>query len=144
MALKDVFKVNRKTFFNPVAWLNLKEIAANTRYIIDTIKTGFKTPDKPEKAETFEEAVQRQNLSEDDVAQTAATFQLYKLIFAVCAIFSFFSSFYFLIHYRTFAGFLLALAVTLVFSVQMFRFSFLLFQIKKRKLGCTFQEWWQG
>lgn len=144
MAAKDVFKVSFKTFFNPVAWLNVREIQNNTRIIKDIVKDTFKKPEQTTVVETFDEAMKRQNLTEDDVQQTASSFALFRIIFASLTIASFLSSFYFLIHYHTVAGWILALAVTAIFASQAFRFSFLLFQIKQRRLGCTFQEWWRG
>jgi intracellular multiplication protein IcmV len=143
MAVKDIFKVSRKTFFNPSAWLGVNELTAYNRVIGDTLKTTF-TPDKAQRKESFEQALKRLNLTEEDVQLRAKRYRLYSWIFAGFGLVLFLASFYYLFAYHTFAGWCLAMMSAVLFAANAFRFDFWYFQIKHRKLGCTFNEWWRG
>jgi intracellular multiplication protein IcmV len=143
MPVKDVFKVSRKTFFNPRAWLGYDELKNQTKTIWDTLRALF-TSSKPQRQETFEQAMQRLQLSEKDIKEKQATYLNYAIAFIILAVCSFLSSFYYLIHHHTFSGMILGFAVTTLFATQAFRFHFWYFQIKHRKLGCTYKEWRQG
>lgn len=143
MAIKDIFKVSRKTFFDPSAWLGVNELSAYTRIIGATLKTTF-TPAKPQRTETFEQALKRLNITDADLQHTAKNYRLYALIFAALGVAALLVGFYYLFHYGTFAGWILAMMMAMLFAVHAFRFDFWCFQIKHRMLGCTFDEWWNG
>ena len=143
MALKDVFKISRKTFFDPAGWLGANELSGYNRVIKDTLKTTFSTP-RPEREETFDAALQRLNVTEADLQKTAELYRIYTFFFLLLSVGSFLTGFYYLFEYGTVAGWILALVVSALFAAQTFRFDFWYFQIKHRKLGCTFQEWWSS
>lgn len=144
MAIRDVFKVNRKTFFNPRAWLGYDVVKSQSLFLYDLIKQIFVKPTPPENVETFEESMQRQNLTEEDIQEAGKTYFSYAILFLILGMISFIFGFYLLILHHTFYGWILSLSVTGLFLVQAFRFHFWYFQIKFRKLGCTFAEWKQG
>jgi intracellular multiplication protein IcmV len=143
MALKDVFKVSRKTYFNPSAWLGYDTVKGVTRTIWD-LSRGIFVAEAPAETETFEDAVKRFNLSEDDLKNAEQRYLMLSLLFAVISGCIFLYGFYLLFVHHAFLGFLLALAVCALLVGQTFQFSFLSFQTKHRKLGCTFDEWWEG
>lgn len=143
MALKDILKVNRKTFFDPSGWLGYGLIKNQSRYLFDTLKQ-VATPPKPTRSETFEEALTRLKIKAVDVASIEKTYTLYSYAFFGLAIFAVLSSIYLLFAYGTLAGFILGIGVTALFLTQSFRYNFWAFQIKHRKLGCTFEEWKRG
>lgn len=143
MALKDIFKISRRTFFNPAGWIGYESVRGTTVSIWDNIRSLF-FPAGPERTETFEESVQRQALTEDDLRITQSRYLLFAYLFLSLGLLAFIFSFYYLVHFKTFAGFLLAIATAALFLSQAIRYHFWFFQIKNRKLGCTFQEWWQG
>lgn len=143
MALKDVFKVSRKTFFNPTAWFGYGEVKNVNRTIWDILKSLF-TQSALTHPETFEEAKVRLKLTEEEIQQTGQNYLIFSLIFLAFGLFGFMFGCYVLYHHATFAGFMLGIAVTSLFLAQAFRYDFWYFQIKQRKLGCTFDEWWQG
>ena len=140
MAVRDVLKVSRKTFFNPSAWLGLDLLKDQSRFIWATVKDLF-IPPTPEFEETFEEAMVRLELSEDDIKTALTNYRYYTWLFVVLGLFTFAYSFYLLFRHATFLGWLLGLAVSALFFSQAFRFDFWAFQIKRRKLGATFVEW---
>jgi intracellular multiplication protein IcmV len=142
MAVKDIFKFSRKTFFDPGAWLGLNQLASYTRVIGSTLKTTF-TPEKALHTESFEEAMARLNVTESDLQEIASRYRLYTFFFLALSVISFLAGFYYLFKYGTFAGWVLATSVGMLFGANAFRFDFWCFQIKHRKLGCTFDEWWR-
>lgn len=143
MPLKDVVKVSRKTFFNPLGWLGYDMLKAQLRLSKDVLKESF-TPPEATRKETFEEAMQRLNLNDEDVEQTAKRFFMFSIIFVVGGAATLGFSLYLLLNVGTFAGFILGIVSAILFGVYAFRYNFWYFQIKHRKLGCTFEEWRNG
>ncbi len=143
MPLKDVVKVSRKTFFNPVGWFGYDMLRAQFRLSRDVLKESF-TPAEPTHKETFEEAMKRLNVTDEDVAETASRYFLFSIFFAICGLATLVFSFYILISHGSFAGFILGVVSATLFVAFAFRYNFWTFQIKHRKLGCTFDEWRSG
>ena len=143
MAIGDIFKVSRKTFFDPKGWLGYDELKSYNRIIYNDLKEAM-TPAKPERKESFAEAMDRLNLTEADVEETAKRYLMYTVVFVILAGVAFATAFYMLFAHGTFSGWILAVVCSVLFLVQAFRFHFWHFQIKYRKLGCTFREWWRG
>lgn len=141
--VKNIVKVNRKTFFNPRRWFQYDTLKGQVLYLYDFGKQVF-TAATPEREETFEEAMERLNLTESDIQTTANNYFLYSIVFLVIAVIAFIISFYFLIVHSSISAWILGLAGTALLVVQAFRFHFWYFQIKHRKLGCTFEEWKRG
>ena len=133
MALKDIFKISRKTFFNPAGWIGADELSGYNRVIKDTLGTTFSKP-KPQRVETFEQALQRLNVTDADLQKTASLYRIYSLFYLLLTISAFLAGFYYLFKYGTFAGWVLAMMVSALFGAQTFRFDFWYFQIKHRKL----------
>lgn len=143
MAVKDIFKFSRKTFFDPSAWLGLNQLMGYTKVIGSTLKTTF-TPDQATRSETFEEAMSRLKVSDADLQSLTTRYGWYTLLFLGLSLISFIVGFYYLFAYHTISGWFLAIAVSLLFGANAFRYNFWYFQIKHRKLGCTVAEWWSG
>jgi intracellular multiplication protein IcmV len=93
------------------------------------------------KAETFDEAVARFNLTEADLKEREKDYLFYAGIFLVLGLVSFVFGFYLLFVKRKFLDCLLGIAVAALFGTQGFRYHFWYFLIKQRKLGCTFDDW---
>lgn len=143
MALKQIFKISRKTFFNPREWLGFDDLKGSFFLIRDTLKNSFTTP-TARRTETFEEAMQRLKTTETDLQKTEKTYSTFVLVFLTCGALTLFFSFYLLFFHGSVAGCMLGLASGALFFTQAFKYHFWLFQIKHRKLGCTLSEWWQG
>ncbi len=143
MAILDVFKVSFRTFFNPKAWIGTTNLRATTGVIWGITKGLFVAPEA-ERTETFEDAIDRLHLKKEELEKRKNTFLTYSVLFVMLAGFSFATSFVLALQYHSFYGWLFSILVTLLFLSQAFRYHFWFFQIKHRKLGCTFQEWWQG
>jgi len=143
MAVKDVLKVNRKTFFNPTAWMGLSEIKRNNLIMWQSIR-GVVVPEQPQRVETFEEAVARLGLTEKDLEEREATFFTFVISFLVLGACTFIYSFYLLFFDKTLMGWLLCIGVTGLLLAQAFRFHFWYTEVKARKLGFTLKDWWQS
>jgi intracellular multiplication protein IcmV len=140
MAIRDALKVSRKTFFNPRAWLGYDALKDQTETITSFIK-GATTVQRPDITETYDEAMQRLDLTEADVRTTARLYLIYAISFLVLAVCDFFYGLYLLFHHGAFLGLVLSLAVFALLIAQAFRYHFWYFQIQSRKLGCTIDEW---
>jgi len=143
MAIKDAFKVSRKTFFNPSVWLDLASLRFLSAGIWRTVKPLFSTP-KEVNPETFAQAQVRMGVSDEDLKHKEQNFLFYSYLFVFCAVLTLFYTIYLIVHHHALLGFCLGLSVVAVFLAQAFRFNFWAFQIKHKKLGCTAQEWWSG
>ena len=143
MAIKDIFKLSRKTFFDPAGWLGYESVKDTTVTIWAILKGLFVSP-TPERKETFAEAMQRLGLTEADVEKAETRYLLVAFFFLILGSLAFAVSFYYLLHHGTVSGFLLALATAAILFSQAFRYHFWYFQTKYRKLGCTFEEWRRG
>src|SRR5437773_2336556 len=100
MAIRDVFRISRKTFFDPKGWIGYDELKAYNRIIGSDLKT-IMTPAKPERIESFQEAMDRLNVTEADVAETAKRYLLYTVIFIILAGIAFATGFYLLFEHGT-------------------------------------------
>ncbi len=140
MAIKDVLKVSRKTFFNPREWLSYDSLKEQTQTIKFFVKNAA-TIQKPERTETFDEALERLAVNEAELRATANKYLAYAFLFFGLAILDFIYGLYLLFHHGAFLGLILTLAVCALLLAQAFRYHFWFFQIKNRRLGCTFDEW---
>lgn len=143
MAFWQIFKISRKTFFDPKSWLGYNSLAENSRSLWGTLRFLFISP-AAGPAETFEEAKERLGLSDKAIRQIAQTYRYYAYGFALLGFLVFIFSFYLLFYHGTLQGWLLALAASALFFSQAFRYHFWFFQIKQHKLGYTVREWWNA
>lgn len=120
-------------------WMGAKDIKANTAVLFSAIKTLF-TYNKPSQKETFEAAMMRLKLTENDLARTSKQYKHMALINLSLAIITLLYAVFLLIE-RHYLGGMPALGITLLFLVLAFRNHFWFFQIRQRKLGCTVREW---
>lgn len=100
-------------------------------------------PKKATHAETFEEALERLELTEDDLEQRKIEFTRLFYFFVVLSIIIIVYGLYLAI-FSSLIPALIAFCLSLYTLTQAFRFHFWLFQIKNRKLGCTVKEWFNA
>ncbi|STX29846.1 intracellular multiplication protein IcmV [Legionella beliardensis] len=134
-----------KTIFNVRAWSDYDRIRAFTLYLGNGIKFLF-VPQKKESASNealanFKEAMDAQNLTEADIL--ARQRGLYRLSILMCVIaFGFFCYAMYHLFYGGIFAVIISLVLMLVALVLAFRYHFWYYQIRERKLGCTFREWY--
>lgn len=139
---RGFFRVLSSTFFDVPRWVNVKQYVETNKTLYTKIKDSFRVA-RPMREETFEAAMQRLKLSEQDLnermpANQRALTILLSFVIALCLY-----GFY-LMFTGAIAGTLVILAVIALSSVRAFQYSFWNFQIKHRKLGCSFKEWFSG
>lgn len=140
MKIGDIFKISRKTFFNPTAWIGYDAIKSQHETIRDDLKEVFQA-EKPIREETFDEAMQRLALTPEDVHQRMVSFRRYAYTLFICGLLVFLYSFHLLFKLKQFTPWFLGIAASLLFFVQAFRFHFWAYQIEVRKLGVSITEW---
>ena len=122
-------------------WFDWDRVKSYTLYLGNGVNRLF-IPEKNAKTEVFDEEVKKLSISEESLlAKQKSLFRL-SMIMLVAAILIFSYAGYQLF-YGSIKGFLISLIVTLVALVLAFRYHFWYFQIKHRKLGCTFDEWFK-
>tara|TARA_Y100000815_G_C13346334_1_gene502212 strand:- start:4010 stop:4477 length:468 start_codon:yes stop_codon:yes gene_type:complete len=137
--IKSSFKWTFKSFVNIHEWVGLKNILMMSKGLMVAVKAVF-IPQKSERKENYQEAIQRLNLSEHDILERQKAFLRIALTMAcfglICLIYML---------YLLFSGLLaagcLALIVALIVFAYAYRFHFWYFQLKSKKLGCSFNEW---
>ncbi len=143
MAVRDAFKVTRKTFFNPRAWFSYDEFLNHNRIIWGSIKSVVVAPavEPGAEEETFEQAMERNGMSEEDRQIGIKAYRNFALIFVSLAVFSFIYAFFLLFAYHVLSGWLLAMSVCALLLSQAFKYDFWALQLQRRKLNLTFDDW---
>jgi intracellular multiplication protein IcmV len=142
MPVKDIFKVTRKTFVNPAEWFGFGIFINQLNTTWEMVK-GLFTAQRPARVETFAEAVKRLRLTEQDLAATYRNYLIFTGVFLLLGFATIGFGVYLLLAHTVF-GAILSLPTAGLFFVNAFRYHFWAFQIKHRKLGCTFAEWRAG
>lgn len=123
-------------------WMSLEHIEETfdrTRLIV---KDLFK-PKKARYSETFEQAMERLALTDEDLEQRKREFIRLTIAFIVIAILLLGYGAYWLFHGKAWITLIATFLSMYAFS-QAFRFHFWLFQLRNKKLGCTFSEWFNS
>lgn len=140
MKFPNILKISRKSIFNPRAWFGVDELKAQHQFVKENIRTMFKA-DKPTREETFEEAVQRLGLSDDQIKQKIKASYRNVIIFCLGGFIVFFYAFYLLFRFKYILPWLMGLSASGIFFAYAFKFHFWICQMRERKLGMTAKEW---
>lgn len=142
MGVKNVVKKGFLSGLNPLRWIGYEQIAQNGR----TIKNMVDGMVKPSNGKTdfrptsFEECMQHYKLTEEELKIRMRN--SYRIAL-VCFIASFFMAayvIYLFVHGLPLAGIVCVMLTLLLWSYA-FREHFNYFQMKRRRLGCTFKDW---
>lgn len=133
------FRLFYKTFFDVPSWLGLKQFKETNKTLGGYLKESY-TIKQATRRETFDEALRRMRVSPEALALTVKSntrnFYIMVIFAALLLIYG---------GYLLFSGHwgatLLDIVVVGFVLVRAFQFSFWNFQIKQRRLGCTFKEW---
>jgi len=140
-------KVKRRpirTFFknlvNVRRWSNYDRVKDTGKIVFGTAKEFF-IREKPEiRTETFEAAIQRMNLREEDVKARKRIFYYYSILYFLFALGLLSYGIYLLINLHFLAA-IGSLALMILLLVYAYRESFWYMQMQNRKLGCTYKDW---
>ncbi len=133
------FRYFTRRFLNIPRWMGSESLRSTAGYI-RRLSRGLTESKQQSVKETFEEAVERLKLSEEDIQSRLKDYQrLAKIYFCLLVI----AFVYFL--YLVFHGYWVATIMMMTFMLLMFSFyfreSFWAVQIQQRRLGLTFKEW---
>lgn len=139
MPLSKIVKVSRRTFFDPVSWIGAQTLRVHHQALWTALKNIF-VPTKPVRVETFEQAMQRLNLTEDNIQTSAKRYHYIAIVFFGLGLLVFFHAFY-LLFKGEWLSFFLGIAATSLFWAYSFKYDFWSLQMKRRQLGLTFSDW---
>jgi intracellular multiplication protein IcmV len=134
-----VFRLFFKTFFDIPAWLGLKQLKDTNKTLGTYLKDTYKVK-QANRTETFEQALKRLNVTEADLAIVVKNNTRNFYIMVAFAVALLVYGIYLLILGSVGAA-LLDLVVIGLVLVRVFQFSFWNFQIRQKRLGCSFKEW---
>lgn len=121
-------------------WIDYQQLVKNNRSIFGFIKKFF-IPDHAKTQESFEEALIRLKLTSADLMQRTKEFTRLLWIWIFLFFVSVSYSVYLLLYIHSLRGFFPCLGICIIILTQVFRYHFWLFQIKQRRLGCNFHDW---
>ena len=130
-----------KPFINITRWLDMETLLQNGRGIAELARKLF-IPAKATYREDFEQAVQRLDLSENDIQQRIKQFSLYARVFFSCTLLLLGYIIY-LMAVGAFMAFFASFGLMMVTLGQAFRYHFWAYQMKQRRLGCRFSDWFK-
>jgi intracellular multiplication protein IcmV len=120
-------------------WIGYRQLAETNRSLLSFAKRFF-IPEQATRQESFEQALSRLNVTEADLAQRIREFTrlfwIWVALLIICIAYSLH-----LLSEHALRGFFPCLGLSLVILTQVFRYHFWVFQIKHRRLGCTFRDW---
>lgn len=140
MGFRRVVKKGLSGGLNPKRWLGYDQLKEDTASVGNIARSVFKREKNTERKETFDDAVKRFNLTEEDIKKRMKTSkQLVALFLGMGGLlFAYFV-------YQCATGHILhsfiCLVLTALILVNAFREHFNLFQMRQRRLGCTYKEW---
>jgi intracellular multiplication protein IcmV len=139
MKITRAIKRTVKPFVDVKTWVGYDQAKQNASSIIELFKGLFKKSESPAK-ETFEEAVQRLGLTEESLEERKKNF-IFLTLFYFCIALGLLAYAIYLGFQGSYHGAIACFSIMFIAWAQTFRYHFWLFQLKQRKLGCTFQEW---
>lgn len=129
------------SFVNVKAWMTYDTVKKNVGDIKDSVASTFEVKKEAQYKATFDEAMKRYGLSEEDVEKQKMAFLEIAVFVSALGIGMFAYALYLLLVHTSITGSIIAFSLTAVIFATAFRFHFQYYQFKRRKLGCTFKEW---
>lgn len=127
--------------FNIRTWSDFDRMKAFTIYLQTGISRLF-IPRKATATQSFNEALKQYQITERGLAKRQKSLLRTSILMCLLALGLFVYAIYLMTIYA-WGAVLLSLTVMMMALVLAFRYHFWFFQIKRRKLGCTIQEWFR-
>lgn len=131
-----------KSFINVRRWVCYDDAKSYGIMVLTLAKNIFGIQKKEPIVETFAEAMDRLKLTEQDLVNKAQYFKRSAVMYLMIGLLFVAYAVYLLFDDYTILGVVVFILASLMF-VYAYRESFWLMQIKRRKLGCTFKDWYQ-
>lgn len=130
-----------KPLVNVPKWMDAKRIGQDAGYISAIAKSIFSSQRAKHK-ESFEGATKRLNLSHAVLQQRYKEFRRLFIIFLLISLLILAYTLLLLIE-GSWRAFFMSTVVFFIAFVQVYRYHFWMYQIKQRRLGCSFREWFK-
>lgn len=143
MGFKKVVKKGFLSGFNVKRWVGMDNIKESTATVGKLYSGFFKTKPVNANKETFEEAMHHYGLSEIDVKNRMKSSFRIAIGCLIGGVLVLVYTLYLFTTGLVFSSLISFMIGALLFSYA-FREHFNYFQMKQRRLGCTFREWLQG
>lgn len=127
--------------FNVRAWFDWDRVKSFTLFLVDGVKRLFIVQEHVQ-SDSFNEAQKQFKLTDADLLLKQKALWRLSMIMLTVAFLIFGYSMYHFIFGALKAG-IVSLVVMMIALALAFRYHFWYFQIKKQKLGCTFNEWYR-
>jgi intracellular multiplication protein IcmV len=128
-----------KPLVNFPRWMGLYQILVQARIIVGLFKDFRSYPTEQVRKETFAEAMQRLNLTEQDVQARMKQCLWLSIIYALVALIFLAYTVYLIMH--GLLSFILALLLAALMAAFAYQQSFWYYQIKTQQLGASFKAW---
>jgi intracellular multiplication protein IcmV len=129
-----------KPFVNFPSWMGWKQISQTGQGIKGLATSIFSRPES-KRVETFEEAIARLGLDEETIQRRSRGFLKSALIYLLFALGIFAYTVFLMITTSYILAILFSLVLSLFILTLAFRQHFWYFQMKVRRLGCSFEDW---
>jgi intracellular multiplication protein IcmV len=131
-----------KPFVDVPKWIGYRQLAKTNRDLFSFVRKFF-VPERATTEESFDAALLRLKVTEADLVQRLKEFRrlmwIWITLFSICLAYSIY-----LLSENALRGFFPCVGLGLVILTQVFRYHFWIFQIKHRRLGCTFRDWFNA
>lgn len=144
MGFKSAMKKGFGTGLSPKKWIGFNQLKSDSRTMGKIFKGVFGRSKKgAERNETFEDAVKRYHLTEEDIQKRIRSSKELVIIFLGFAVVLAAYTVYQWTASHFIDGFICLILVILT-SAYGFREHFNMFQMRQRRLGCTYAEWFNS
>lgn len=142
MGLKALLQKTVSVRFKLSRWVNYKQWKHLNDSLWHLMKSSF-MPTQIKHSRTFTEVINQFQLNEDDLLARQRIFlrltQLWLIIFFIIFSYGIYSLFS-----KAWLGVMPAIGLSMITLCQAFRYHFWRFQLQQKRLGCSFQEWFQA
>ncbi len=147
MGFKKVVKKGILSGWDLRQWAGLSEIKGSSRLVKDLAVNVFKNSPPPSSSavplkETFAQCIRRLGLTEADLQKRIRSSQQILLFCLGLAVPTALYMLYLIMAGKYLSSFV-CLMLTLLLLAYSFREHFNIFQMRQRRLGCTFQQWYR-
>ena len=140
MGVKQVVKKGLFSGLNPMRWIGYEQIVSNGRTIKDMVDHIAKPTQTSYQATSFEECMQHYGLTEADIKQRMKNSYRIAMVCLALSLGMILYTIYLFVKHLPF-GSIICMVLTLILWAYAFREHFNYFQMKQRRLGCTFKDW---
>lgn len=127
--------------FNVRKWLDWERVKGGTLYLKNGISRLF-LPQQNAEAESFDDAMKELNLDEESLLVKQKSLFRLSIIMVSAAVLILAYAVY-MLFLGSIKAFFVSLVVAMLGIILAYRYHFWYFQIKQRKLGCSFNEWYR-